>query len=85
MNPLALHLIETRKYFLGRVVNIVIRDSSNALEWDEAWLEIHGNDGTVLDGAVHVVDIYVVTEDLARIAVPLLERGTGKRQHGGVR
>ena len=43
------------------------------------------HDGTVLDGAVHVVDIYVVTEDLARIAVPLLERGTGKRQHGGIR
>ena len=85
LNPLALHLIETREHFLGRVINIVIRDSSNALERDEARLEVDGNDGTVLDGAVHVVDIHVVTEDLARIAVPLLERGSGKRQHGGIR
>ena len=85
MNPLALQLIETREHFLSGVINLVIGNPSNALEWDEARFEIHGNDGTVLDGAVHVVDVDVITEDLARIAVPFLERGTGKRQHGGIR
>ena len=85
LNPVALHLVETREHFLGRVINIVIRDSSNALEWDEARLEVDGYHGAVLDGAVHVVDIHVVTEDLARVAVPFLERGTGKCQHGGIR
>ena len=85
LNPVALDFVETREHFLSGVINLVIGNPSNALEWDEARFEIHGNDGTVLDGAVHVVDVDVITEDLARIAVPFLERGTGKRQHGGIR
>ena len=78
----ALDVVETLGELVGDLVEVLLGDTTGEGDLDEPRLEVHGDGGAVVDGATEVVDVDVVAEHLAGIAVVERDRRAGERDHG---
>ena len=84
MDPVGVGGVQSAQRLLGGVVERGVVDPVDPGEVDEARLVDHGHGRPVLHGAVEVVDVDVVAEDPAGVALTLGDGGAGERDEGGV-
>ena len=65
-------------------IEVFLGDAVGESDFDEAGFEVDGHGGFVVDGAGEVVDVDVVAEDVAGVAVVEGDGGAGEGDEGGV-